>query len=760
MRTKRLLTLIIAASMVFGAAVPAYADPAANGIKGQVVTASDVQQNLKISKDNAKAIALKLLSESFNTKLNEASFNSRIELRTNNDITGKGYVWDLNWYSYSEKSNKNINVSIDADTGKLLNANIYDYSDGNQNLASITKGEAQKIAESFAKKMNPEEFSNTRLVDKSAQSYYYERNGSNYSFNYLRLLNGIPFRDNGLSVTVDGVTGKVSSYSVRWTDNIAVPDTSGIITAEKANEVYRTNYDFKLNYKQYYGSFSSNNEQIYKLVYVPESSSGVFLDAKTGKMMNENNDSKTAYFDLTDEEKTEFFNNYKEIKKLDKEIDKNKAQQDMEKIVHDLYGDGYRLEELNYQENTDKNAVYGNNTWSAQFIKGESNDNNALRGNITIDAMTEGLISAESYSYMDKYDDTNFTPCMDYEAAYHKVLKFIAAYFPDKVKEIDTRAARYMNSKDGKEVPARYQNFSFLRTINGIDYQSNNINIQIDMKTGDINRIGCYWSSDIDMPQPNNIISAKDAENIFFTSNKPELYYISYNKNNDYNNPDYETKLVYNIYGNGYNMYEYSIDAFTGKMLNPDGKEIDENIDEFMKNIKGSKYEKELTILAYGGVLETKGFNPKKQVTSMDLIKMLVNAKGYKPYMLNSAADLKFSGSVKGDANYKYLQMAVVYGIMENKEGTFNPNEKVTREDIIKSIVKFMGYEKIAKCTGIYALNYKDVKDISSGNIGYIAIAKGLGIIDAKAAKLLPKQTGTMEEAAAYVYRALTNLKN
>lgn len=758
MNSKRLLTLVVASAMIFGAAVPVYADTA-NGIKGQVITASDVQQNMKVSKEDAKNIALKLLSDSFSTKLDEKKFSSRIELRTSNDITGKGYVWDLNWYYYNEGSNKSIDISIDADTGKLLSVNIYEYISGSQNLASITKEQAKKIAGDFAKKMNPGEFSNTKLVDTSAQSNYYERTGSDYNFYYERLINGIPFRDNGLSVTVNGITGKVTGYSIRWSDKVSAPASDGVIAISKANDIYRNNYDFKLNYRQYYDNFSGNNSQIYKLVYVPDGTGVPTIDAKTGSVLNENSGSQISFIDLTEKEKADFLSKYKEVTKLDKEIDKNKAQEDMLKIVHDLYGDGYRLEGLSYQESSDKNIMLANNTWSAQFIKGQENDANTQRGSISIDATTEGLVDIENYSYMDKTDDNNFTPCMDYEAAYKKAIDYTALYFSDKVKEINTRNIKYVNSKDGKEIQSRYQYFTFLRTVNGIDYDTNNINVQIDMKTGGVNRIGCYWSNDVNVPEPKNIISAKDAEDIFFENNKPALYYIAYNKSSDYNNPDYEIKLVYSIYGIN-NYMDDSIDAFTGKRLTPDGKEIDDNIDEFMKNIKGSPYEKELTILAYGGILETKGFNPKKQITKMDLIKMLVNAKGYKPYLLDSAADLKFSGSVKGDANYKYLQMAVAYGLMENKEGTFNPDEKETREDIIKSIVKFMGYDKIAKCTGIYTVNYKDAKEILSGNIGYIAIAKGLGIIDAKVVNFGPKQVGTMEETAAYLYRALTDLKN
>lgn len=759
MKSKKLLSMVVAAALVFCTSVPALAEGVNSG-KGTVINTAVDTQNVKITKDSAKALALKTLTDYFDTKIDDTSFNGNIQLRNNYDFVNSGLVWDMSWYKNGGEVNFSANVSIDANTGKLLNANVYQYTNGQQNIASITREQARTIGESFLKKLNPKEFAETKLLPDTSYEYgYYGSDMSNYNFSYVRVVNGLTLRDNALNVTVNGVTGKIMGYGYRWSDNVNVPSIDGIITKDKAEEIFRKNVEFKLNYRPYRDRYASSDEaEVNKLIYVTQSQKGMYIDAKTGNMTELNPNFKTVTMDLTDQEKLDFYKNYKEVKKLNGEVDRARAQQVMSSIIHNLYGDGYTLDGLNYQENTDKNVMWGSKSWSAQFKKAGASEELTERGNISIDPLTEGLISINKYSYADKADSSNSAMTIDYEKAYHKALDAVVKYFPDKVKEIDTYQNRSVNLNESKEVSMRYFNFNFMRTINGIDYANNNIGIELDMKTGEVRGLSKWWSDNITVPEAKNIITSEDAKNIFFENNKPEAYYMAVNKSSDYTKPDYEVKLVYGL-ADQY-MYDVNIDAFSGKRINGQGEEIDDNIEAFMNNIKGSEFEKELSILAYGSVLDTKNFDMKKQATNMDLIKMLVNAKGYRPYLLNNAADLRFSGAAKGDLNYKYLQMAVIYGIVDNKEGSFDSNALVTREQALKSIVKLMGYDKIAKCQGIFTLSFEDSKDIAAEDIGYIAIAQGFGIVKTGTGKLQPKSNINMTELAVDIYRALGVLRS
>ena len=69
-------------------------------------------------------------------------------------------------------------------------------------------------------------------------------------------------------------------------------------------------------------------------------------------------------------------------------------------------------------------------------------------------------------------------------------------------------------------------------------------------------------------------------------------------KDSSFQNNEKEAKLVYSINNNlNYDGFTY-VDAFTGKMLNYLGQDLDDNFRSFQNTIKGSSVEKEATILA------------------------------------------------------------------------------------------------------------------------------------------------------------------
>lgn len=750
MKSKRLLCTLVSAILIFGTAVPAFGETG-KWERNSTVAAADAQ-NMKITKEAAKAAAIKILAESFDTKLDDASLKSNIYLRNNYYESNHGFIWEMSWYKEGEGYNFDAGVDIDAETGKVLNANVHTYNDNQQNIATITKDQAKTAAEEFLKKVSPTEFSETKLMTELNGDY--GNDITNYDFNYVRLANNLAMKDNFLRVTVNGATGKVTGYNYKWYDNISIPSAEGIISSDKASDILQKNLKLKLSYRPYRDKYASNDgDDVNKLIYITQDMDNIIIDAKTGDTVNTNPNTKTITMDLTEQEKQDFYKNYKEMQKLSGEIDKSKAQQIMDNIIKSCYGDGYSVQTINYQENSEEVKMDSSKSWSAEFSKNAGAGASEERGRISIDALTGGLISLNKYFYGEKMDNSSTISSADYEKSYHTALSAIAKYYPDKVKEINTSQVIRVNSKNGD----RGCYFNFARTINGIDYTDSNVNVIIDPKTGTIRQMERFFKDSLNVPEPKNIISEEDAKKIYLKSDKIEPCYIVINNNNQNMAPDYEVKLVYSIQ----NKYGYSgIDAFTGKLLNSEGEEIDDNIETFMNTIKGNQFEKELSILAYSGIINTKTFDLNKQATNMELIKILVNAKGYRPYLLNRAADLKFSGASKGEANYKYLQMAVAYGIVENKEGSFDPNALVTREQVLKSIVKLIGYDKVAKCKDIFSLKFYDANDVAPENVGYIAIAQGFGIIKSNTDKLYPKSNVTMTELAVDVYRALGVLRS
>lgn len=771
MTSKKTFAIILTALISFGLTSPSYAKEDIKTTKAVVIsdttTSSAISDaNSKISKEDAKNIAKKVLKEHFDVNIDDTKYQTNVNFIPDYEVlpNNKNYVWQINWSSHVEEKDVNINVSVNASTGKISNVDIMTYLRGQSpGIATLTEDQAKEIAINFLNKMNPQEFSQCKLVNTNNMKIIMKGDPTVYNFDYQRIANNIPFIRNYLNVGVDGVTGKIRSYSFRWSNN-QVPPKNAVISQDKANQIFKDNLKLDLKYIPYRNEYQYNEKpSTTKLIYTPDPSTIINFDAENGKMLDYDNSStldKTVK-DLDANEKKIFIGSYKPVQKLNKELNSDSAEALMKAFVKEIYGEGYDIESTNYQ---DINAGYrpGVSCWSGHFLKKGSNSDFRDQGQISINSLTGQLVSINKFNPMDKFSSNdNSKPNLTWQQAYNKAIEIIKKYFPDKVKDISTQQTYIKRTIYYNNIPEvdRFYGFNFNRLMNGISYENDAINIGFDSKTGEINNIDSRWTQDLKVPSADGIISNEDAQSIFFKTYSPQLEYTLVNTSKDQKNPVMGVKLIYSILDKFQYGQVNGIEAFTGKFVDYNGEEIDNNFAEFKEKIKGSAVEKELNILASLGIIDTRNFDLNKQITKTDLIKMLVNAKGYRPYMLENAPNLKinYSGS-KNDETYKYLQMAVSYGILDNS-GDFKGDEKITREEMVKAIVKLLGYDKLAQAKGIFLLSYSDAGDVNPDNIGYIAISKGLGLTNDTDNKFKPKNQATMTDAAVAVYRALNSLR-
>lgn len=760
MKSKKLLSVVMASSIIFCNAPMAFAEQDISTCKIQdtkveVTKIALSEKDANISKEKAIEIARNMVKNNLNVDIDNEKYDQRIEFRENYGDQNKFYVYDVNWTSRNDKG-RSVNVTVNALNGKVNSAYVYEQMNGNdQKIAVITNKEGQDLADSFMKKLFPKEFDQVKLIKNN--DYYV---GSSGVYSYYRVVNGIVANMDYINVDIDLINGKVRGFNYNWTDDLKVQEPQNVISKEKAEEILRKNAKLNLNYTTVRDKYGYEVEgKTVKLVYNCDFPEGDMVNANDGKLVMQNitdlTDMKKK--DLNENQKNDFYSKYKPEIKLEKEINQKEAEEKIKTLIKELYGEGFNIERVNYSEGE---GGYNKNEkiWAADFSKkvGELSQD----GHITLDANTGMLVNLYKYNN-DRKDNTNKEIKLTWEAAYDRAIEAIGKYFPQKVKELVTEQTFHDYNKISNTKALGYINYSFYfnRSVDKIGYSDNGIGVEFDGVTGELIRINSNWDKDIKFPKAENIIDSKKAENIIFDKYKPELRYVSIN-NGDYKNPQYATKLIYRL-NNSINYYEnFNLDAFTGKFVSRDGNEIDENLESFINKIKGSKNEKELTILAQQNIINTKDFEVNKEMTRIDLIKMLVNARGYKPYMLEGAQDLKFSGAAKGTEDYKYLQMAVKYDIIENKpELQFNGNDKITRLDAAKALIKFAGYDKLAKLKDIYVLNIKDIKDLDSENIGYATIAKGLDILEIKDGCLYPNSNITMDEGAHGMYMVLSDIK-
>ncbi|MEJ8554012.1 YcdB/YcdC domain-containing protein [Tepidibacter sp. Z1-5] len=692
-----------------------------------------------ISKDEAKKISENVVKNYLGIQLDN-KFESRLELE---DENYRGIsVWSMNWNKHEEDIDVDIDVEIDSNNGKILEFR-YDTWDENKLVATMTKEEAKKIADDFLKKINPDESNKVRLTDNN----YFSRDfsGPNYDFEYVRQENKLDFDQNRINIEVNGNTGKIESYSLNWDYDMKFDENKDVIDKDKAKQTLKDNVNMELVYSDVDKNDDGNSEKI-NLSYVPQWEKGFLVDSKSGDVVGwEGLKNELKYKDIKDEEKEKIYINSTKPKDRSAELTEKEAKDIIESIVKEIIKDDFEIDRLRYEENSSRFIARGKNVWRADFnIK-----NKDLDGSIYINALTGEMISFDSYNFN---DDDEFEPKLSWSEGYDKAVNILSKYYGYNIKDVNTKLLEqnsyfYVN---GKKINAQTYIYNFARVNDKIDYQDNNICVGVDAKTGDIEQIQYRWDKEAKFPTVENVIDKDKAKDIYFDNANLELGYFNINNGKDVEN----AKVLYSIK----DMYMIErVDSITGDILDYNGMKIKKNDDEnYSDKVKDHWAKKELTILSDNHIIDFKDFEPNKEISKIDAVKMIVNAKGYNTYELNDIEKVKFKDIKDNDEDMSYIKFAVEYKFVDNKEENFNKDAKITRQEMAKMIVKLIDKDEMANMKGVYSLGFGDEASIDNNYKGYVAVCKGLGIINGDNSNFRPKDNATMTEMAVSIYKALS----
>lgn len=187
-----------------------------------------------ISRESALEIAINAAGVPDNFKLSSSSLNTYWDFP---ELRMWSFDWELeekDYYGYAS-------AEIDAQTGKVLafsfkekDADDEESSNGSntkqQTFKIKSKSEAEKLVNIFLQSNYPEVIGNMRLQTGGDEpdEEQDENNQPRYYFRYERLVNGIPFNQNYISVTVDSYTGKISSFRIRFVE-LDFPKTDDVL---------------------------------------------------------------------------------------------------------------------------------------------------------------------------------------------------------------------------------------------------------------------------------------------------------------------------------------------------------------------------------------------------------------------------------------------------------------------------------------------------------------------------------------------------
>lgn len=290
------------------------------GLTQEEIIKVEEMKNL-ISKDKAIKVITENKSLLLDKNLNAIS--AKLYKRSDYNTFGSGksgttrYVWSISMNDTREvkdgaKDNYRAYATgeVDAVTGKILgfHASVKSYYDVNSKewknvKVAYTMEQGRNTLETFLKSQIPDLFEKSVFTDNSeAYVIGYIDNKEvygGYNYNYDRVNEDIVYPYNGISGSVDGVTGKIYSYNYNWNDNVTFESPKNAMSPEKAFHSYISNDGYHLvyeinnihNLKNGNGSISNISENNYsvnaevRLVYRTDINP-YFISPFTGKVLN------------------------------------------------------------------------------------------------------------------------------------------------------------------------------------------------------------------------------------------------------------------------------------------------------------------------------------------------------------------------------------------------------------------------------------------------------------------------------------------
>ena len=672
-----------------------------------------------------------------------------------------GNIWNLNW------SGDGVSLNVEAlEDGTVVSywsndgGEIYSYS---QNLPAFPRTDpagAKAAAASFLEKVLDNKTESVELkepTDKQLRS-------SSVRFYGNLLLNGLP-SPLSYSVTVRGSDNTVTSFrrdapSRTFLGNIPSP----VPAVTKADAAAKLKGTEKLELLYVLDQAEEGQPDRVVLRYVPKTEGTWAVDAQTGEAKDISGGDvglyRNASATMEEEDTAADMGSGASMKSLNAVeqagVEKLEGVLDRETLDRAVRAesaymlDAYTVQSANYRLVKEDDGRGGEREvviCTLRYSAGESADQPLYGEDIAV----AGTAAAGRLSTETLYDRT-FT--VDARTGAVRILYsaegwqknrevFVSA---DRAREIaknflfrfagsapvDAAKLELYDSADDTANGSASYGFTFARKENGIFFPADSITIRVDCATGAVSGINYTWHENLtSFPAPRGLVSADAALNAWADTWETVLAYRLLPRSLDASVPA-EARLIslgmtkfYDLFlsyrferpeGTDFEAYRNcpGIDAQTGKPAALPGW-TEEKLS--YSDIGGNAAEADILKLAEYGIGYAGGvFGPDKSATQWDLVCLLASAQGIRTDPEKAAEEEK-------DSAYN---TAVYMGALRRSER--NEDAALTRGETIKILLNAAGFRDAAELKGIYRTDYLDAVSIPAGDLGYAAIAQGLGM--------------------------------
>lgn len=645
------------------------------------------------------------------------TFNSSVS-----SYGGRTYYY-FNWKDSSGKLNE-INVTIDSQ-GLVTSYSTYDpKAPEEQRLPRITKDEAITLAVKFIERLGNGISASIKYDDTS---YYAAASDPNYNLRFIRIVNGIPFSDNDLNISISKSSGKITNLYLNWIKDAEFSGLEGIMDIEDAKNAYKEIPGIQLVYKisdRYPRPLdSSGQELVHYLVYAPVDNI-TMIDPWTGEPVISGygpygmGGGKAEEMDqggITPIEK-------EELEKL-KGLLSSTTAEEISRDDLDL-GEDYIIESQSLYSSWKNKAEY---IWSTSFSKNRGAVN-AEFVEVSLDAKSGDLISF----YINNSENEGKKPTIDREMARKIAVSYINKTIPELKDSI--KSANEYNIVETE----RLQYFTFNRYADDIKIEGDSVTVVVDAYDETVASYNKSWYTG-SLPSSEGVITLDTAYEALMESVGFGLGYriIPVEDKGVWSD---QVRLVYQI---SPQRAPY-IDPYSGEPLDYSGNPYRMRQVISYDDLGNSYARDKIILLAeYGIILPGEDFMPKTLILQKDFMRYLWGA-------MNS---YRLDREVSDDTIYQELTQGGIINDDEiNREGT------VTKAEAAKFVVRAKGLAKIASIQGIYANIFKDSSTIDSNYKGYITLAYGLGILKGdNSGYIRANYTLKREDAASVIFEFAFN---
>ncbi len=658
---------------------------------------------------------------------------------------GQGVFWNLQWSG--EPDSGSISARVNAETGELWGMDQWrPVPPGTirHGLPGLSRAQAQEKALEFLQAALPNYVNNLKVnPDDAADIPYYnlrERTTPVYYFNFVRVVNGVPFLENSASVGVNGDTGEIQSFNFNWDSKAKFPESQGLITIEQATALWRKNAGVRLIY--YRTGLNEKDAQI-RLVYEPKTRN-MMIDAGTGEILKSEDDADYYWYERVGSGGAEKMAMLESVPLTPAE---QAAMAEMEKLISKdkalaiARGEieipaGYKLESANLQQE----YISGQKVWN--FFWRSKDDEGSL--NVRVEARGGHITGFNLYGpSSEQTGEPRLTEAHAREMAAGFLGKVAGGYLKD-LEDLQTfprfpYPVKPVASGKEKPKPIAYS-FVATRLVNGIPFQGNGVRIDVDAVHGRITGYELRWW-DGKFPVARGVIAREQAENAFLADGALGLSYRrEFSRYGSEPTADRPVRLVYTL---DMGKSPSFIDAFTGAGLDPEFQPKPGKNQPVFTDISGNVA---VDLLAKARIIPVfePAFHPDAKLTQRDFLIWLVRASSWQP-PVTGTPDQEFE---------RAYRQAVMLGILRPGE-EYRPQDEITKLTVARLTVRALGWGEPAALTGIWALPPDVAKLVPASDQGCVALAAGLGIFDLTGKKFDPGEKLSRADGALALCRLL-----